>query len=91
MTKTALVESIAKETGVTKSDTRLMVDAITNAIIAELMDGGQVTLPGLGTLYVGATKEHKGFDPATGGMRQIARKKQVRFKTAADLKRKING
>ena len=91
MNKTTLVERVAKETGVTKSDTKLMVDAITNAIIAELMDGGQVTLPGLGTLYVGSTKEHECFDPGTGGMRQIPRKKQVRFKTAADLKRKING
>ena len=91
MNKAALVERIAAETGVTKSDTKLMVDAITNAIIAELMDGGQVTLPGLGTLYVGATKEHEGFDPATGRMREIPRKKQVRFKAAADLKRKMNG
>ena len=91
MNKTTLVERVAKETGVTKSDTSLMVNAISKAIIDELVKGKPVTLPGLGTLYVGETKEHEGFDPATGGTRPIPRKKQVRFKSASDLKRKING
>ena len=90
MNKTTLVEHVAKETGVTKNDTNFMVSAISKVIIDELVKGKQVTLPGLGTLYISATKEHVGFDPTVGEMRQIPKKKQVRFKAAADLKRKIN-
>ena len=53
MTKKDLVDTIAADTGVTKADSELMLDAITKAIADCLVSGDSIRLPALGSFKVG--------------------------------------
>ncbi len=63
MNKTELVAAVAKETGLTKKDTEATVNAVVEAIQAELKKGGKVQLIGFGTFEVRARKARQGRNP----------------------------
>ena len=49
MTMGDLVNTVAADTGVTKTDTKFMLDALVKAITDELVAGGSVRIPALGS------------------------------------------
>ena len=90
MNKTDLINKVAAATGVTKADTRLMVNAVFNAIESELVNGKQITLPGFGTLYSKTVKAHETTNPLTGERVQRNDHCKFYFRPAAELKRAAN-
>ena len=57
----------------------------------EFKDGGSVALPGIGKLYVKATKARKGRNPRTGAAVEIPAGRRVSFTTAKGLKDILKG
>jgi len=49
MNKAKLVEEVSNKTGLTKKDTRNIIDAVTNTIKSTLSKGEKVTLVDFGT------------------------------------------
>ncbi|TET10550.1 HU family DNA-binding protein [Candidatus Aerophobetes bacterium] len=86
MNKAQLVEKVADEVGLTKKDTRKVVDAVTQTITEALSGGEKITLVNFGTFRVRNRKSRKGRNPQTGEKIQIPAKKVVKFEIGKGLR-----
>ena len=91
MTMTELIDTVAAETGVTKSDTKFMLNAIFDAMSNELASGGCVRLPHFGYFNVGTVEAYDAENSLVGGVVHHDQQRRVRFKPAMPLKEKLNG
>ena len=90
MNKTDLVNSIAKETGLSKIKTNEVVDAFVSAVSESLGKGEKVTLVGFGTFTTSKREARKGRNPKTGEVINIPSKTVARFKAGSDLTKSVN-
>lgn len=85
MNKTELVNAIAEEAGLNKTDAKKALDATLNAIAGALTEGDKVALLGFGTFAVSERPARTGINPATKEKIEIAAKKVIKFKAGAEL------
>lgn len=90
MNKPDLIKDIAERGEFTKADAETALKAVQGAIIAVLVNGDKITLPGFGTFKVVETAARTGRNPKTGEPVQVAAKRKVRFKPSAQLKELVN-
>ena len=90
MKKSDLVEAIAKQTGLTKADSTLALDAVFDTITGALKKGERVPIAGFGTFYVSKRKAREGRNPQTGATVKIPARKAVTFKAGTALKDAVN-
>lgn len=90
MNKGELIDKIAKDAKVTKSQAGDSLDSFINAVGATLSKGGKVTLVGFGTFSVSKRAARKGRNPQTGKEINIKAKKVAKFKAGAELAKKVN-
>lgn len=90
MTKTELVEKIAKDTGISKAAAAGAVNSFLGNITKELKKkNGKVTLVGFGTFSKVRRKARQGRNPQTGETIKIKASNSVRFKPGKTLKDSI--
>lgn len=90
MNKADLVDMIASEAGVTKTQASTGLDAAVNGITAALKKGDRVTLVGFGTFSTSQRKARTGRNPQTGKPIKIAAKRVAKFTAGAELKKAVN-
>lgn len=90
MTKTDLVEKLAEELGIPKSQAAKALEAILDSITGALRGGGEVRLVGFGTFSVSARAASTGRNPRTGEVINIPASKQPKFKAGKSLKDAVN-
>jgi DNA-binding protein HU-beta len=90
MTKSELVDVIAKKTSKSKVASATVVDAILDAIKAALKKGDKVTLVGFGTFEVAKRAAREGINPRTQKKIKIKASKVPRFKAGKALKEIVN-
>ncbi len=90
MNKAELVDSIAKDAGITKGQANDALDSFTKTVIDTLKDGDKVTLVGFGTFSVSERSARTGRNPQTGKEIKIAAKKVAKFKAGKDFQGQIN-
>ena len=86
MSKAALVEKIADEAGLNKTDADRALKAFIGVISDSLKNGIDVPLTGFGTFTIVDRAEREGRNPMTGAAITIAAKKVVKFKPGKLLK-----
>jgi len=87
MTKSDLIEQIAKEAGVTKTLAKQIVNSFLETISHELeKEDGKVRLSGFGTFSATQRQARKGRNPRTGETIEIKGSNTVKFKPAKVLK-----
>lgn len=86
MNKSELIQAVAADAGLTKTQAVQAVDAFEAAITAALAKGDSVTLVGFGTFAVSERAERTGRNPKTGEALTIAAAKAVKFKAGKTLK-----
>ena len=92
MTKQELINAINEavisryEAGVSKVVIAAVLDTLGDVAQAEMQQGGEVTLPGLGKLSVKTSAARKGRNPATGAEMDIPAKTKPHFSAAKALK-----
>ncbi|MGG4434587.1 HU family DNA-binding protein [Priestia megaterium] len=91
MNKTELVNVVATETGLTKTDAGKAVNAVLEAITETLSEGGKVQLVGFGTFETRDRAARVGRSPKTGEEIQIPAKKAPAFKAGKALKEAVSG
>lgn len=91
MSKKVIVESVAREAGMTQAAADKVVNAVLDAIGAELAKGEKVSFPGFGTFEVRERAARTGRNPQTGAEIQIAASKAPAFKAGSKLKDRVNG
>ncbi len=84
-----LITSVAKRSGLTKSQVADLLDATEDAIVQNLLDGKSVTIQNFGTLEVKQKKERISVHPRTGERSMVPPKQQVAFKPTQTLKDEI--
>ena len=90
MTKTELVERIAKQTGESKAYTQHMLDATIAQIERSLAKGEDVAITGFGRWSVQRRAARRGINPRTGEQIKIRASKSPRFAAGARLKRAVS-
>ncbi len=91
MNKSNLVDSIIKNTDLTKTKAGLVVDAVMSAIIGALKSGHSVTLIGFGSFSAVKRAARMGRNPKTGKEIKIPSKTVAKFKAGKALKEAVSG
>ncbi len=90
MSKTELVEFIAKEAGLTKADAARAVDAFVAGVTHGLKKDHKVALVGFGTFTAKKRAAREGINPATKAPIKIPAKVVASFKAGSKLKDALN-
>ncbi len=85
MNKTQLIDAIATEAGLTKSDAKKAIDAFIKTTSAQLKDGEKIALVGFGTFSIAERSARVGRNPKTGEKIEVEKKRVIRFKAGSDL------
>jgi DNA-binding protein HU-beta len=85
MNKGELIESVAKDVGISKALAGKVLDSTIDAVTKSLAKGDRVALVGFGTFSVSTRKARTGRNPRTGKEIRIPATKVARFKAGNKL------
>ena len=91
MNRVELVDAIAKESGLKKTDSEKALKAFTEIVAKELKNKGKVQLVGFGTFETSKRAARKGKNPQTGEAIKIPAAVVPKFKAGKALKDAVNG
>jgi len=86
MTKTELVDKLAKDTGLTKTHAKQVIETILAQTTKTLKKEGRFAIAGLGTFEVVKRAKRQGRNPRTGEPVTIKARKAVKFRPSKSLK-----
>ncbi len=90
MTKNELAGKVAESAGLGVGQAKSAVDAVFDAIAAQLAAGGEVSVAGFGKFSVSHRAARVGRNPATGATIHIGASKAAKFSAASALKKHLN-
>ena len=90
MNKTDLIDTLRKETGLSKSKSEQVVELFFNTMSNALASGDRVEIRGFCSIYVKNYKGYAGRNPKTGEPVQIKPKKLPFFKCGKELKERVD-
>ncbi len=85
MNKAELISAVSAASGLSKTDAKKAVDALTSVVTNALVGGDKVSLIGFGTFSVLEKNGRKGINPSTKESISIPAKKIAKFKAGAGL------
>ena len=90
MNKAKLIEAVRKETGLTRSKAKEVVELFFDEMSDALASGDRVEIRGLCSFFVKEYKAYTGRNPKTGEPIQVRPKKLPFFKCGKELKEKVD-
>ena len=90
MNKAELVDAVAAESGLTKSDASGAVESVFNTIGNQLRQGNSVSIVGFGQFSITDRAARTGRNPRTGEEIAIAASRAPKFKAGKQLKDAVN-
>ncbi|WP_164488933.1 MULTISPECIES: HU family DNA-binding protein [Sphingobium] len=90
MTGNELIEAVAVQQGVTKSEVKKIIDAALAVIADAAAKGEDVSIAGFGKFKVKQSAAREGKNPRTGEPMTIPASRKVGFQPAKALKDKVN-
>lgn len=90
MNKADIIERVQGVLGGTKADAERAVETVISSITDGLVNGGEVSVAGLGIFRVKARPSRIGRNPRTGESITIAASKSPKFSPAKALKDAVN-
>jgi DNA-binding protein HU-beta len=89
MNKADLIDKLAKDAGITKTQANAALDSFTDTVITTLKKGDRVTLVGFGTFSVSERAARNGRNPQTGAVIKIKARKVPKFKAGKEFSTRI--
>ena len=89
MTKEELISKVAERSGISLQEAESVINAFTEEIKQQLINGEKVTISGFGTFILSARKAKTFINPATGEKHDLPERKLPRFKAGGDFKKTI--
>lgn len=86
MNYTDFVKKVAKDSKITQTDAKRVIDVACLIIKKAVLDDGEVVLNGVGKFVKKTRPERMGVNPATGDKITISAKDVVTFKPAKEFK-----
>lgn len=90
MTKSQIIDAVAKKTDLKKKDAEAAVNATIEAITAALVEGEKVQVVGFGTFEVKSRAARTGINPLTKKEIKIEASKTLSFKAGKAMKELLN-
>ena len=90
MNKADLINKVAEKSGLTKTKTAEVIDALVETMQTALAEGDKITLVGFGSFNVSKREAREGRNPSTNEKIQIPAKTVVRFKSGKELNESLN-
>ena len=90
MKKSEMIEALASETGLTKTDVEKVFNATFDLFKNELEKGNNVAVAGFGTFKISHRSAREGRNPQTGETIKISASNSVSFKAGSALKAVVN-
>jgi integration host factor subunit beta len=90
MTKTDLIDTLHKETTLSKSKSKQVVELFFDEISKTLASGDRVEIRDFCSIYVKDYKGYMGKNPKTGEPREVPGKKLPFFKCGKELKERVD-
>lgn len=90
MTKSSLVQLIAKKIQSPKNKAEQFVDSVFECMEDSLHQGRRIEIRGFGSFEVRSYKSYKGRNPRTGTVVHVKPKKLPFFKVGKELREKMN-
>ena len=91
MTKSELIDAVARRSRITKSRAEQVVNCIFDAMTASLERGDGIEIRGFGSFTVREYKAYNGRNPRTGQTVPVPPKRLPFFKVGKELKELVNG
>jgi DNA-binding protein HU-beta len=91
MTKSQLIEQLAKAGGVTKKQAQAIMEGLVDTIVKSVKKGDPVKIQDLGTFKLRQTKARMGRNPQTGEPVKIPARKKAAFTVAKTFKVAVLG
>ena len=91
MNKAELIDKVAKDASITKTQANDALDSFTGSVATTLKKGDRVTLVGFGTFSVSERAARNGRNPQTGEVIKIKARKVPKFKAGKEFSTKISG
>ena len=85
MNKSELINAMAAESGLSKTDAKKALDAFISVVTNAMKEGDKVALVGFGTFSQSVRAGRTGINPSTKQPVEIPAKKVVKFKPGAEL------
>ena len=90
MTKSQLIDSVAKKAGLKKKDAEAAVTAMIDSIGEALVEGEKVQIVGFGTFEVKERAARSGRNPFTNEVMEIPATKRLSFAAGKSMKELLN-
>ena len=90
MNKSELIDAIADELDMSRSQTTSVLDTILETMTETLGRGESIELRGFGSFFVKQHGSYEGRNPKTGAKIQVKPKKLPHFKVGKNLRMKVN-
>lgn len=91
MTKSQLIEALAKAEGITLKAAETAVNVTFQSMEQSLIRGDRLEIRGFGSFKVKDYEGYKGRNPKTGELIEVKSKKLPFFKVGKELKERVNG
>lgn len=90
MNKSQLIDTLRKETGLSKSKSEQVVELFFSEMSKALAAGNRVEIRGLCSIYVKEYKGYTGRNPKTGQSKHVPAKRLPFFKCGLELKKRVD-
>lgn len=90
MTKADIVDEIARATGLTKIETKAVVDGVFSSIINAIAEGKRIELRGFGVFKHKSRKPRMARNPKSGDLVPLEKRYVPIFKPSPDFLAKVN-
>ena len=90
MNKSTLIDTLRRETKLTKTQAEQVVELFFDEMSNALTNGDRVQIRGLFGFYVKKYKSYTGRNPKTGEPREVPAKKLPFFKCGKELKERVD-
>lgn len=90
MTKSQLIEALAKAEGITLKAAETAVNVTFQSMEQSLIKGDRLEIRGFGSFKVKEYEGYKGRNPKTGELIEVKSKKLPFFKVGKELKERVN-
>ncbi len=87
--KAALIEAVAKDSGLSKADSARAIDSLLDTVTRTLKRGDEITITGFGKFSVVKRAARQGVNPRTGEKIKIKACKAPKFTPGAQLKQTV--
>jgi len=91
MTKSELIEALAKAEGITLKSAETAVNVTFQSMEQSLVNSDRLEIRGFGSFKVKEYEGYKGRNPKTGALIEVSSKKLPFFKVGKELKERVNG